>query len=113
MTGVTLKDFTVDPSFNLDEVERTLRTYGAAVLPGWASAEMLQSLRQEFEQVLGDKDDSYAYQINYAPGRACSIMRDKLPKGRYPALTRFFEHPKMKEMAERYIAQPCLLNYED
>lgn len=112
MTGVTLKDFTVDPSFKLDEVDRSLRTYGAAVLPGWADAAMLTALRKEFEEVLGDHDSGYAYQINYAPGRAVSIMRDKLPKGRYPALTGFFEHPKMREMAEQYIGHPCLLNYE-
>lgn len=112
MTGVTLEHFTVDRSFDLNEVEKTLRTYGAAVLPGWADAEMLASLRREFEAVLNDKDESYAYQINYAPGRAVSIMRDKLPAGRYPALTGFFEHPKMKAMAVRYIGHPCLLNYE-
>jgi hypothetical protein len=112
MNGVTLQDFTVDRSFNLDEVETALRKFGAAVLPGWADAEMLAPLRQEFEQVLSDSDEGYAYPINYAPGRAVSIMRDKLPKGRYPALTGFFEHPKMKTMAERYIGHPCLLNYE-
>ena len=112
MKDVWLKDFTVDPSFDLDQVEQSLRTYGAAVLPAWADVAMLASLRKEFEQVLSDKDESYAYQINYTPGRAVSIMRDKLPRGRYPALTAFFEHPKMKEMAERYIGHPCLLNYE-
>jgi hypothetical protein len=112
MTGVTLRDFTVDPSFDVDQVEGAVRKYGAAVLPGWADRPMLDALRAEFEQVLNDKDDSYAYQINYAPGRACSIMRDKMPDGRYPALRGFFEHPKMKALAQSYIGHPCLLNYE-
>jgi hypothetical protein len=53
---------------------------------------MLASLRKEFEDVLGDQDESYTYQINYAPGR--SIMRDKLPAGCYQALDGLLRAPE-------------------
>ena len=112
MADVTLDAFTVGSGFDVREVEGALRRYGAAVVPAWAGAEQLQPLRDEFARVLQDRDEAYIYAINYPPGEAVSIRRDKLPDGRYPALRSFFEHPKMQAMADRYVGHPCLLNYE-
>lgn len=112
MMDVSLKTLTVDPSFDIAEVEATVRRYGAAVLPGWADAAVLAPLRDEFNRVLEDRDEQYIYAINYAPGRAVSIMRDKMPGDRYPTMASVFTHPKMREVADRYMGDPCLFNYE-
>jgi hypothetical protein len=112
MAQAVLEDLILSPDCDVVQVEAALRQHGAAVLPGWADAATLEALGAEFREVLDDRDESYAYPIAYAPGRAVSLMRAKVPAGRYPTLTAFFEHPKMRDLADRYVGHPCLLNYE-
>ena len=109
---VTLGDFTVSASFDSDEVVGSLRRYGAAVMPGLVPPGELTALREEFRKVLEERDESFAYVIDYAAGEAVSIMRSKLPAGKYSRINAFFEHPKMRAVADRYVGHPCLLNYE-
>ena|SRR5438132_165936 len=109
---VTLEDLTVSTSFDRDAVVDRLRRYGAAVMPGLVPAGELAGLREDFHKVLEERDESFAYVIDYPAGRAVSIMRDKVPDGKYARIDSFFRHPKMREVADRYVGHPCLLNYE-
>jgi ectoine hydroxylase-related dioxygenase (phytanoyl-CoA dioxygenase family) len=109
---VTLADFTVSTAFDSDEVVGSLRRYGAAVMPGLVPRGELAALREEFKKVLEERDESFAYVIDYAAGRAVSIMRNKLPDGKYSRINAFFQHPKMRAVTDRYVGHPCLLNYE-
>lgn len=108
----TLAELTVSGAFDLDEVEACLRRNGAAVVPGAASKETLESLKEEFFAAQEDRNESYAFQIKYNPGRAVSLMRDKIPEGRYPAINSFFSHDKMQRLCDRYVGHPQFMNYE-
>ena len=108
----TLADFTVSTAFDAGEVVAAVQRYGAAVMPGLVPRAALEGLRREFREVLEERDESFVYVIDYAAGKAVSIMRSKLPPGRYARLAEFFGHPGMRAVADRYVGHPCLLNYE-
>jgi hypothetical protein len=108
----TLSDFTVSRDFNIQEVEKCLRTHGAAVLPAWLGDSELTFLRQEFDDAIADSDERYAYQIKYEPGHAVSMMRDRLPADKYRGINRIFNSKKMVELTQRYMGSQHLLNYE-
>jgi hypothetical protein len=110
-SAATLRDLTL-PTFDVRRVARLVRDYGAAVIPDFASADELSGLREEFHQLLDDRNPGYIYPINYAPGRAVSAMRAKMPAGLYPALNRFFERPELRGLTDRYVGHPCMFNYE-
>ena len=113
MDGVCLKDFTVSGAFEVKDVESCLRKYGAAVLPGWYRSAGLADLREEFTKILDDRDECYIYPINYAPGKAVSIMRAQLPAAQYPLINQAFSDPLMENLARSYIGKgDVLLNYE-
>lgn len=88
--GIQLQDITVAGAFDVNAVHTCLRKYGVAVLPSWCSDADAANLRKEFLEILEDKDERYMYPINYAPGKAASIMRAGLPSGHYPLIQRVF-----------------------
>jgi hypothetical protein len=107
-----LNDFTIRPDSSPVDVEKCVRRYGAAVMPGFASGDTLEILRREFREVLDDRDERYIYRINYEAGAAVSMMRARIPDGAYPAINGFFGGERLSAVARRYIGYPCLLNYE-
>ena len=109
---VTLSDITVSRIFDIEEVEECLRKHGAAVLPAWVDGAELNVLRIEFDEALADSNETYAYQIPYEPGSAVSMMREKIPVGRYDGINKIFTSNKMQELTLRYIGPQHLLNYE-
>ena len=109
---ITLDTITVGTNFDVFRVEKYLREFGVAVLPGYLSGEVLSELIREFELALVDTDDSYAYQIAYDPGRAVSIMTANMPPNRYPAIARVFRDDNFRRLSELYVGRDHLLNYE-
>lgn len=107
-----LAEFTVSNSFDLDEVEACLRRNGVAVLADFASAQTVESLSKEFFKALDDHNQEYVYQISYQPGRAVSLMRDRLPHRLYPEIQAFFGAEKMQKLCDRYVGHPQFMNYE-
>lgn len=110
--GMTLDDLVVGRTFDADKVEASLRRHGAAVLPEFLSADQLPALLDEFSAALDDDDEEYVYRIDYAAGRAVSLLTTGQFSERYKRINAFFGQEALVDFAHRYVGTPCLPNYE-
>jgi hypothetical protein len=114
-TAPSLRDFTISSSFDVDEADRTLARYGAAVIQGWVQEPLLSELKKDWDAVRAERLDPNSRRIQKLGGDVvdyAALYRSKPGGQEFPAIEQVFTDPRMVELCERYVGSPYLLNEE-
>ena len=113
ISEITLEDLTLDPaSADADAVTATLNAYGTALLPCWVDRDTTAQLREEQDHMWAETVPGVDMDHPAKGGRVIRLRRERMDPGITPATCAIFEHKLMREVSERYLKEPFILNRE-
>jgi ectoine hydroxylase-related dioxygenase (phytanoyl-CoA dioxygenase family) len=110
---IQLNDITFDfNKISKEELINQLNKFGVVALPNFVSQEVLNSLLDEYEKLLFDKNEKYTKNLQYSIGTGNIILLNYLDKSKYPNTLSMFSSNYMNEISEMYLKSKVNLNSE-